>query len=269
MADPTGKGNMDFHYDLTEYRTTPKGPLRFKLKVTVCNRLDRRVKGKLVENPWKKSGSKVWVLKYGYGHDAQSAIGNGQEVELALKGDKDGKDCVTKTWEFDVRPDIAYTDLYEYDDKGKLNKEYTDGWTQQLESKKVAWLPKNKAQYVAITFPVPYQMSLDGMTKGAIKVAVDRVEGIPKGFVVSNCFPSVDCPVTLQHGDRQSEGSVILHQTSPLPAGRRYSLRIVQTILSPAELRVWPKRVFSVDLEGEAKPTGRIRRKAGIGRRRK
>ena len=255
-------GDIGFNYELTEYREKPGGPLRFKLKVTICNKLARPVKGRLVENPWKKSGSKIYVIKYGYGHDAQSAIGNGLEVELAPKGDKDKKDCVTKTFEFDVRPDVAYTDLYEYDEKGKIKKDYLDGWTQQLESKKIAWLPPRRSQYVALTFPIPYQMALDLKTKKSIRVAVTEVTDLPKGFSVCHNFPSRKSFATLQHGDRQSQGCLTLRQTRALAPGRSHSIRIVQKVIAPAELRDWPPRVIGIDLEGEPAPRARKRASA-------
>src|SRR5438105_1414681 len=251
---------LDFSYDLTEYRETPKGPLKFKLKVTVCNKLDRAVKGRLVENPWKKSGSKIWILKYGYGHDAESAIGNGQEVELAPKGDKNHKDCVTKEWIFTSRPDVAYTDLYEYDERGKLKKDYLDGWVETLKSKKVAWIPPQRTQYVAMTFPVPYQMSLDPIASSAIRVAVTRVGGLPPGFSVAGLFPGGESPMPLQHGDRQSCGALVLRQTQPLEPGARHIVRLVQTIVSPASLRRWPARVVALRIEGGARPAAKRRR---------
>jgi hypothetical protein len=82
-----------------------------------------------------------------------------------------------------------------------------------------------------------------------IKIAIDKVEGIPDGIELLGVFPNIGIPYHLDVGDRGSVGIVILRQVQEVKG--KHAIRVYYHVVNPAHLKDWGRILTFVIVPGK------------------
>lgn len=244
---------VTFQWSLEKDKTIPDGTTIWKLKIKVCNDSTKKVKGKLVENPWKGASATDKILdtdkdKEGKpipDSDKKKAIRAGKDMEL------NPGECKEVEFIYTQEPTMAYTDFYEYNPDGTLKPDWTWGTVHDFRPKKVGSIPNNHQKQYAFSFPIPYQMSISTIHHDKIDVTIEKIEGIPEQMELVSIVPGIGASYRLDFADRGSIGAIILRQKESFPDGHRSTITIYQRVMSPKELSNWPVRTVSFELAND------------------
>jgi hypothetical protein len=247
-------GEIDITWTL-EQHTDFEGKKLWILRIKVCNHTDKKIRGRLVENPWRAEGRQKKIYaphdKDGNeddsGEDRPKAIKQGKELNIPPKK------CEEHAFHYREKPFEAYTDVYLYGENGKLKEKFSWGATQELTPVVISSLKPRRERTLALAVSLPFPMSLDQAAKGPIKTAITDIK-VPKGFVLAHCWPGINEPMEVQHAQRGNQASVVLQQVKPIPKNSRLQLLMTQKICGPAALADWTPRQIGITLTNDVTP---------------
>jgi hypothetical protein len=256
MADITVTGTM--------YKS--KDGTKRGIKVKVCNQTDHDIDIKLADNPWSKpvnpDAGNLGPKKYDIRKENGEADTNAQRKKalenfknpnggngpwtLKKKGAKG--DCQEFDIPYDSEPAAVYCDVYIMKPDGTPRDDYADHYTRVWDPVvETAYIgPKGPHPQYACVYYLPYPMSLGAVWNGDIEVAIDRVEGLPKGFEIVHAYPAIHAAHHLDAADRESHAVIFVRQMQPFSG--RFTIQVYYRIVSPAHLTTWPERSIGFDI---------------------
>lgn len=246
------------------------GTGRWQVRVQICNLTSGTIKILVADNPWKgvPDPKRPYAEKLYTGTvdpkkgvptketTVKKAKQNGKRMMLKAKGQKD--DCRSVIFTYPWKPYAAYTDVFIIGPGGTIPKDPAKGgagMTKFSYEQSVGVAPGTIKPYYATVISLPYPASVESGTDGPIRVAIDRVEGLPEQLSLVGTLPALGEPVELFPGDRVSEAAVLLRQEAPLEQDVIYPITVVEKVVGPEEVTHWPERYASFDIVGAGDPS--------------
>jgi len=252
--------------EVTKSQEQVDGQTVYKLKFKIRNTTDHAVKFKLADNPWKKDGGaklfeddkdskgdpvKGSARKKALAKWVHPTGGNNDPFELDKKGSGKATAEIVISYSYPIK--TTYTDLIMMKGDGTPDDDISSFRNVDWDVLKTSrYFPSGPRPHYACVFKLPYPMVVEQVWDGPINVAIERIEGLPRGYQLLHVYPPIGVPHQLDFADRHSEGVLIVRQLAE--TGGPHRVRIWYRVVDPADLPVHSERCMEFDIVGIGPP---------------
>jgi hypothetical protein len=243
---------------------TENGVTTYTLTLKICNKGDKDVKIKIASNAWmeKISNDKKeypTVMKDGKpdpGATRKEVIEKtwknpetgGKEPLAIAKGECKEYKLVWKS-----KPISTYIDIFLAKPDGDLEEKFEGGgFNKEWDGIELAtYYPEGPKQNYCCLFPLAFPMALEQVWGRDIKIAIDKITGIPDGIQLLSVFPPMGIPYHLDVGDRGSVGNIILRQVSEMNSLDEHEVEVTYRVVEPSHLSDWYRTMTFTIIPGK------------------